>query len=288
MVKRQLLAGVLVLTTLAAGGRAQQGPAPLRLVQSIPMPAGFVHFDHFGVDAKGGRLFATFEDHNTVEVLYLQELNEVVITDGAGTVSMLRGDTLQTIHTVKLARNADFVVYDAKTQLFYVTNGGHAANMTYALVSVIDLNGKHVGDIRVDGVHIEFLTGEKSGPRLFVNVADKHEVAVIDREKREVTSLWPLPDAEENLPLAVDEDRRRVFVVSRKPPAMFVLDGASGKVITSLPSVGDSDDMAYDARNRRIYVSGGEGYVSVFEQDDADHYTVLGKVPSGPGGSTSV
>ena len=309
MVKRQLLAGVLVLTTLAAGGRAQQGPAPLRLVQSIPMPAGFVHFDHFGVDAKGGRLFATFEDHNTVEVfdlktgkklrsltgfevphnvLYLQELNEVVITDGAGTVSMLRGDTLETIHTVKLARNADFVVYDAKTQLFYVTNGGHAANMTYALVSVIDLNGKHVGDIRVDGVHIEFLTGEKSGPRLFVNVADKHEVAVIDREKREVTSLWPLPDAEENLPLAVDEDRRRVFVVSRKPPAMFVLDGASGKVITSLPSVGDSDDMAYDARNRRIYVSGGEGYVSVFEQDDADHYTVLGKVPSGPGGSTSV
>ena len=308
MLKRQLLAWLVTVAALAVGGRAQESAAPLRLLQSIPMPAGFVHFDHFGVDAKGGRLFATFEDHNTVEVfdlktgkklrslpgfevphnvLYLQDLNEVVITDGAGTVSILRGDSLERIHTVKLARNADFVVYDSKTQLFYVTNGGHAANMTYAMVSVIDANGQHLGDIKVDGVHIEFLTGERAAPRLFVNVADKHEVAVIDREKREVTSLWPLP-AEENLPLAVDEDHSRVFVVSRKPPKIFVLDGASGQVLTSLPSVGDSDDMAYDAKNRRIYVSGGEGYVSVFQQEDADHYTVLGKVPSGPGGSTSV
>jgi DNA-binding beta-propeller fold protein YncE len=309
MIKRLLLASLVSLMVLTVSARAQGNLAPLRLVQSIPMPTGFVHFDHFGVDAKGGRLFATFEDHNSVEVfdlqsgknirsiqgfevphnvLYLPDLNEVVITDGAGTCSILRGDTLETLHTVKLARNADFVVYDAKTQLFYVTNGGHAANMKYAFVSVIDANGKHLDDIKVDGVHIEFLTGERSGPRLFVNVADKHEVAVIDRNSRSVVSLWPLPDAEENLPLAVDEDRRRVFTVSRKPAKFFVLDGASGKVVTSLASVGESDDMAYDTKNRRIYVSGGEGFVSVFQQEDADHYTSLAKIPSGPGGNTSI
>lgn len=299
------LLGVLMIVPAVAANGAEKA---LHLVQSIPMPTGFVHFDHFGVDAKRGRLFATFEDHNTVEVfdvntgqhvrsltgfevphnvLYLDDLNILVITDGAGTFNILRGDTLERVHTVKLARNADFVVFDPKSKLFYVTNGGHAANMTYALVSIIDADGKRVGDIKVDGVHIEFLTGEKSGPRLFVNVADKHEVAVINRETRQVVALWPLPNAEENLPMALDETNQRLFTVSRKPAKLFVLDSTSGQTLSSLPCVGGADDMAFDAKTHRIYVSGGDGFVSVFEQDDPDHYKALTNVPTGPGGNTS-
>ena len=301
-----VLAGLLMIMPVAAADSAGKA---LNLVQSIPMPAGFVHFDHFGVDAKGRRLFATFEDHNTVEVfdldtgqhvrsltgfevphnvLYLEDLDILVITDGAGTFNILRGDTLERVHTVKLARNADFVVFDPQKRLFYVTNGGHAANMAYALVSIIDTEGNHIGDIKVDGVHIEFLTGEKAGPRLFVNVADKHEVAVIDREKRQVVALWPLPNAEENLPMALDESDRRLFTVSRKPAKLFVLDSTSGHTLTSLPCVGGADDMAFDPGTRRIYVSGGDGSVSVFEQQDPNHYKPLANVPTGPGGSTSV
>jgi DNA-binding beta-propeller fold protein YncE len=287
----------------------QAGARPLRLVQSIPMPPGFVHFDHFGVDTAGGRLFATFEDHNTVEVfdlntgkrvrsipgfevphnvLYLHDLNELVITDGAGTFNILRGDTFERLHTVKLAKNADFVAFDPKTHLFYVTNGGHAANMVYAMVSIIDTDGNHVGDIKVDGVHIEFLTAEKSGPRLFVNVADKHQVAVIDRDARQVVASWPLPDAEENLPMALDESNKRLFTVARKPAKLFVLDATSGRTLTSLPCAGNSDDMAFDVKTRRIYVSGGDGFVTVVQQEDPDHYKTLANVPTGPGGSTSV
>jgi DNA-binding beta-propeller fold protein YncE len=221
-------------------------------------------------------------------VMYLEALNEVVITDGAGTFNILRGDTLKPLHTVKLARNADFVAYDPHARLFYVTNGGHAAKMNYALVSVIDNDGKHIQDIKIDGTHIEFLSAEKLGSRLFLNIADKQQVAVIDRAARKVTALWPLPDAEENLPLTVDESHGRLFTVSRKPAKLFVLDSASGKILTSLPCVGGSDDMAYDVKNQRIYVSGGDGKVSVFQQHDADHYELLADVATGPGGSTSV
>jgi len=308
---RQLTLWFIVISCICAGcGLAgAASTAPLRLVQVIPMPSGFMHFDHFGVDAKGGRLFATFEDHNSVEVfdlksgkhtksiagfevphnvLYLPDRNELVVTDGAGTFNILRGDTLETLHTVKLARNADFVAYDPRTQFFYVTNGGHAADMTFAFVSIIDTTGKHVGDIRIEGAHIEFLTAEKAGSRLFLNVADKHKVAVIDRNNRSVVALWPLPDAEDNLPLTVDEPHNRLFTVSRKPAELFVLDARSGKVITSLPCVGNSDDMAYDPKTQRVYVSGGDGFVSVFQQQDADHYTVRGNVATGPGGNTSV
>jgi WD40 repeat protein len=309
-VKRYLLIGLVVLAAWAVVGQARKDGAalPLHLAKSIALPKGFSHFDHFGADAKGNRLFATFEDHNTVEVFdlttgktlhsipgftvphnvqYVPDLNEVVITDGAGTFNLLRGDTLERITTVKLAINADFVVYDPRLQLFYVTNGGHAAKMTYGLISVLDKEGKHLDDIKVDGAHIEFLAAERSGPRMFVGITDKHAVGVVDRDKRSVVDTWVLPDVEENIPLVLDKDHGRLFSVSRKPPKLFVFDVSSGKVVTSLPSVGDSDDMAYDAQHNRIYVSGGDGFVSVYQQNDPDHYTLLANVPSGPGGSTS-
>jgi hypothetical protein len=35
-------------------------------------------------------------------------------------------------------------------------------------------------------------------------------------------------------------------------------------------------------------VSGGDGSVTVVQQEDPDHYKTLANVPTGPGGSTSV
>jgi len=310
--KQQIVICLTALAILAAvvlTGHAQQNTT-FRLVQKIPLPTGFNHFDHFGVDAKGGRLFATFEDHNTVEVfdlntgkilhsipgftvphnvLYLPDLNEVVITDGAGTVNFLRGDSLEKIATVKLTINADFVVYDPRTQLFYVTNGGHAGKMTYAQVSIIDKNAKHVDDIRIEASHIEFLSAERSGPRIFLSLTDKNAIGVIDRDKRKMVTMWPLPgDSEYNIPNALDQDHARLFTVSRKPtPKLIVFDTASGKSVAVLPAVGESDDIAYDAKRKRVYVSGAEGFVSVFQQDDPDHYTPLAKIPTGKGAATS-
>ncbi len=49
----------------------------------------------------------------------------------------------------------------------------------------------------------------------------------------------------------------------------------------------DSDDLYYDPTRRRIYVAGGEGYISVFQQDDADNYKFLAKVPSSLGARTA-
>ena len=45
--------------------------------------------------------------------------------------------------------------------------------------------------------------------------------------------------------------------------------------------------MYYDAGRKRIYVPGGEGLTSVFEQTDADHYRLLAKAPSAIGARTA-
>ena len=59
-------------------------------------------------------------------------------------------------------------------------------------------------------------------------------------------------------------------------------------MVTGLDVSGDADDIFYDAANKRIYVSGGEGAVSVFEQTDPDTYKLVGKVPTATGARTSL
>ena len=59
-------------------------------------------------------------------------------------------------------------------------------------------------------------------------------------------------------------------------------------MITSLDSSGDADDIFYDMQNKRIYVSGGEGAISVFEQTDPDNYSLRDKVDTVEGARTSL
>jgi len=62
--------------------------------------------------------------------------------------------------------------------------------------------------------------------------------------------------------MSFDEADHRLFVTTRNPGKLIVLNTDSGKVVTSLPCVGDNDDMAYDSASKRIYVS-GSGFVDV-------------------------
>jgi DNA-binding beta-propeller fold protein YncE len=88
--------------------------------------------------------------------------------------------------------------------------------------------------------------------------------------------------------MVLDEANRRVFIGTRKPSRLTVLDMDSGKVVASLPTAGDMEDMFYDADRKRIYVAGGEGFLSVVQQVDADHYTDMDKFPTALGTRTGV
>src|SRR5207302_672998 len=84
----------------------------------------------------------------------------------------------------------------------------------------------------------------------------------------------------------IDEADHRVFVVTRKPAQLVVLDSDSGATVGSVPCVSDADDLYYDAGRKRIYVPGGEGFISVIQQIDADHYRPLAKIPTPVGART--
>ena len=87
--------------------------------------------------------------------------------------------------------------------------------------------------------------------------------------------------------MALDEAGHRLFVATRTPPRLAVFDTNSGRLVAALATVQDSDDLYYDSARKRLYVVGGEGYISVYQQDDADHYRLLAKVKSALGARTA-
>ena len=85
-----------------------------------------------------------------------------------------------------------------------------------------------------------------------------------------------------------DESTHRLFVVTRKPSRLVVVNTDTGKEVTSLPTADSVDDLAYDPALHRIYAPGGNlggavGAVTVIQQKDADHYEVLANIPTKPG-----
>ena len=84
----------------------------------------------------------------------------------------------------------------------------------------------------------------------------------------------------------LDESHRRLFVGCRRPAKLLVLDTDSGATVASLDCVGDADDLFYDEPEKRIYVIGGDGAISVIDQVDADHYRQAGEMKTAPGAGT--
>ena len=87
--------------------------------------------------------------------------------------------------------------------------------------------------------------------------------------------------------MALDEPNHRLFVGCRRPAKLLVLDTESGKTISSVDCCGDTDDVFFDAAANRVYVSGGEGCITVVGRSDPDHYQVLGTVKTASGARTS-
>src|SRR5207249_5685150 len=129
---------------------------------------------------------------------------------------------------------------------------------------------------------------EKNGSRIFINLPRSKKIAVIDRKTKSVMTSWVTGGPQANFPMALDEINHRLIVVCRTPARMVVLDTSTGKVIASIPTVGDCDDVFYDEPRKRIYATGGEGAISVVQQQDADHYKEIAKIATVSGARTGL
>ena len=115
---------------------------------------------------------------------------------------------------------------------------------------------------------------------MFVDVRGNNSVEVFDRDKRTLLATWSVAqDAKKPTAIALDEGSHRLFVGTRDPGKLIVLDTESGKAVTSMAGAAMVDDMAYDSRSKRVYFA-GTLFIDVFQQRDADHYDRIGHVPT--------
>ena len=289
-----ILAGCLGLSL------AQPNP-PLRLDKTIPLPDVQGRIDHMFFDAKGQRLFVAALGNNTVEVidvkegkrvhtisgfqepqgiLYLPGPNRLYVANGKdGSVGIFDGTSYALANTVKLGDDADNVRWDSGANQVYVGYGSGA-------LAALDEKGAKVSEVALDA-HPESFRLEERGPRIFVNLPGSRKIAVVDRKRKSVVAKWSTGGAFSNYPMALDEPNRRLFIVCRLPARLIVLDTETGKIVAKLPAVGDCDDVFYDAETKRVYATGGEGAIFVFQQQDADHYSQIATVPTRKGARTS-
>ena len=297
--------GVIIVIAIVSNQPpvAESGGLGIELKQTIPLPDVEGRIDHLDLDAAGERLFVCALGNNTAEVLdlrkgkrlhsirglgapqglvYIPELNRLFIAnDKGGLCNIYDAKSWQLIGKVDFRDDADNVRYDSATKQIYVGFGDGGIGVINAT------DGKRVGSIKL-AAHPEAFELEKHGRRIFVNVPNAGHLAVIDREKGEVTATWKTDGAAANFPMAFDEANHRLFIACRTPTKLVVLDTDSGDLVTTVDISGDPDDVFYDAKRRRLYTICGAGYVEIIEQADPNTYKPVAKVPTASGARTGL
>lgn len=293
---------------LAVAAAAERG-GPLRQAQAIALANVSGRIDHFSADVRGRRLFISALGNHTVEVVdlaagkwlrsltgvekpqgecYIDDLGKLFTADGAaGKVRVYGGRDLRLLATIPLDLGPDAEAYDPVTRRLYVGYGGEDAGKSYGEVAVIDaVSNRHVDDIRTSA-HPGAILVAVPGKTIYITAPKTQEISRIDASSGRIVATWK-SKAGSPVSLAYDRLRERLFVGTRNPAQVEVFDARSHGWIASLPSVGLMDGLFYDAAHRRIYASGGEGYVAVYRQSSADRYEEIAKVSTGANGRTSL
>jgi DNA-binding beta-propeller fold protein YncE len=304
-----LHATALLTSFLSINAMAAQ--EPLELIKNTPLPeVTGGDFDHFAVGLKKNRLYVPSEVYASIEVFNLKtgehlrsatglvksphmlalvpDEKELFVADAHNaSCDVLDAADLHLLKRISLEPGPDFGVYDDTSKLLYLGNGGKAAKTDFSYVSVISVDRKEViGRIRVDAATLKGMRIDHQANRLYVNMRDKNAVGVIDLGSRTVVNTWTFPGLTSNAAMGFDAGHHRLFIGSRNPGMLYVVDSNSGKLVTTLKTVNISDDMTFDAAHRRLIVSGADG-VDVFAQDNPDSYRLVQHVDTF-GGKTSV
>jgi DNA-binding beta-propeller fold protein YncE len=233
------------------------------------------------------------------------KLNQVWVDLGDNTLVGIDATTFEIVKTVEMTggkgaakRDPDNGAYDYARGLYY--SGVGTAGTMDGSVEIVDTRaGKLVGSIPMHGSDPSGFVLDAAHNRLYVGMGDvvngESVCKVIDTEKREVIAEWPITGGAQPHVAALDLPHHRLFFGSRlqgghqgEPGKIVVMNSDDGKVIQLLDSVGGADELFFDAPTKRIYFSGSTGTVAVFRQNDADHYELLGKVPTGAEAKTGL
>jgi DNA-binding beta-propeller fold protein YncE len=284
------------LAVCAMFAQAQQ-PSGYAVAQRYVL-GGEGGFDYITLDAQAHRLFVSRGTHVMVmdtdsgkvtgDIPDTLGVHGVALVSGAGRGVTSNGKedsatifdlkTLAPATKVKTGSKPDAILYDSFSGLVLTFNG-KSNNVTLidaakaSVVGTIDLPGRPE-------------TGVSDGKgKIFVNLEDKNQIAVVDIAARKVLSAWPMEGCDEPTGLAFDAATHRLFSACHSG-VLVVVDADNGHNVAKLTIGAGVDAAAFDAKLKLIFTSNGEGTLSVIRQESADKYTSLANVPTQKGART--
>ena len=286
-----LSAGLLTVSICRAAG-------PYHFIKEIPV-GGDGGWDYLSLDPAAQRLYVS----HATKVVVIDLANDTVageITNtpgihgvaiapelGLGVTSNGRENkagivdlkTLQTLSKVDTDQGPDGMLYDPGQKEAYLFCG-RAQSAT-----VVDVRGQKVVVTIPLGGRPEFATVDPEAGRVFDNLENKSEVAVIDTKTHTVTNIWPIAPGEEGSGMAIDVAHHRIFIGCGGSKTMEMMDDTNGKVLDSVP-IGDGVDAdAFDPGTQLAFASCGDGTTTI-AHEDGDKLTVVQKLVTERGART--
>lgn len=285
--RRIALALALIPGRTACQGQAVRVPeaaAGLRHVAEIPLPGSAVRFDYQSVDTVAGRLYVAHM--NAGSLLVFDTGSEEVVADLPGFSAVHGVIAVPELHKVFATATGDrqVAVIDAASLETAARLGpiGYADGLAYAPVSarvfvsdesragrelVIDAVADTVMGIVELGGAAGNTIWDPVSKRILVAVQTRAEIAAIDPATATIVERFPVAGAKRPHGLAVDPERRLLFVADEENATLFVLELPSMRLLSTHAVGARPDVLAVDPGLGRLYVACESGVVNVFEED---------------------
>src|SRR5437868_10320395 len=288
-----LLSFCVLLTVTAVPGSPSQANAPtLKKVAEFDLPGPHAkRFDYltideddhylisahlaadqtYVIDLATNRVVATVTDTPGAEgVEYVPELKKFYTSNAHdNTIAVVDLKQMQVIKKLKTEAKPDGSAYAAPFHKLYVSDERGKAE------AIVDVTKDEI----VKTLHFDSETGmpqyEPVTRKVYVNLQDQNIFAVIDPATDQVIGRYPVGRCKGNHGMALDPDHHRAFLVCEGNNLLTVFDVDAHKPIAFFPVAGGPDVAKFDPGLGRVYVACSSGAISVFQEDDRDHYRKL-------------
>jgi DNA-binding beta-propeller fold protein YncE len=203
-------------------------------------------------------------------VALVPEVRRGFISDGgSGSVLIFDVKTHAVLGSVPAADDADGIIYDRASNRVLVMCGD--AHKLIAIAPDVDPNGgKPVATIDLGGSP-EFAVADENG-KVYVNIADKDEVAVVDTKAMKIIARWPTAPGMKPTGMSMDRASRRLFIGCRNSK-LIVMNADDGKIVADFPIGAYVDATAF--RGGLVFASCGDGTLTIVREDSPDKFEVV-------------
>jgi DNA-binding beta-propeller fold protein YncE len=268
----------------AAGGYHLLKKTPLGAA-----PGGGEYFDYITVDSDARRVYLShgtevkvldadgFAEVGTITgfkrnhgVALVPELGRGFVSDGdLGQAVIFDLKTFKTLGQAKADEDADSILYDPASKRIFVFNGRPKS------ATVIDpAKGTVVSTISLGGSPEQAVSDGKG--TIYDNLEDTDEVIAIDSQSLKVKTRWKVAPAGQPVAIAMDRQRRRLFISGRNPKLLIMMDADNGRVIGPPFPIGDRvDTNIFEPETGSVFASTREGTIHVFHEDSPEKLSVV-------------